>query len=70
MIYMKKLSFLMISALAVMSACNRGTEQSVVGNLTIYEDFQSQIVESRTIRVWTPEDYDPSVKYDVIYMHD
>ena len=67
---MKKLSFLMISALAVMSACNRGTEQSVVGNLTIYEDFQSQIVESRTIRVWTPEDYDPSVKYDVIYMHD
>ena len=67
---MKKLSFLMISALAVMSACNRRTEQSVVGNLTIYEDFQSQIVESRTIRVWTPEDYDPSVKYDVIYMHD
>ena len=67
---MKKLSFLMISVLAVGSACNRGTEQSVVGNLTIYEDFQSQIVENRPIRVWTPEDYDPSVKYDVIYMHD
>lgn len=64
---MKKLSFMLIAALAA-AACN--DEVSVVGNLTINEGFESAYVESRAVRVWTPADYDPSVKYDVIYMHD
>ena len=40
------------------------------GNIDIYEEFKSQFVASRTLRVWTPSDYDPQKKYDVLYMHD
>jgi enterochelin esterase-like enzyme len=65
---MKRL-FIMIAALAGLTACKSANEY-VVGNLEIFEGFQSKFVESRTVRVWTPEDYDPKVKYDVIYMHD
>lgn len=65
---MKRL-FIIIAALAGLTAC-RGGNEYVVGNLEIFEGFQSKFVESRTVRVWTPEDYDPKVKYDVIYMHD
>lgn len=58
-----------ISALSFLtSACTSTPE--VTGNIDIYEDFDSQLVASRTVRVWTPEDYDPHRKYDVIYMHD
>lgn len=42
----------------------------VAGKLDIYEDFKSEYVASRTVRVWTPSDYDPQRKYDAIYMHD
>lgn len=52
------------------SACKNGPESFVTGNLEIHEDFPSQFVESRAVRVWTPSDYDPSQRYDVIYMHD
>ena len=57
-------------ALVASSACVNGPESFVTGNLEIYEHFQSQFVENRAVRVWTPSDYDPSQKYDVIYMHD
>ena len=58
-----------ISALSFLtSACTSTPE--VTGNIDIYEDFDSQIVAPRTVRVWTPADYDPHRKYDVIYMHD
>lgn len=60
----------MFVALVVASACKGNSESFVIGNLEIYEDFPSRFVESRAIRVWTPSDYDPSQKYDVIYMHD
>lgn len=65
---MKKIHFALIAALFAASACSN--ETNVVGNLAIHEDFKSEYVEGRPVRVWTPEDYDPSVKYDVIYMHD
>ena len=35
-----------------------------------YNNFASQYVPSRTIRVWVPEGYDTSKQYDVLYMHD
>lgn len=60
----------MMAVLAAVVACTAGKNENVVGNLDIYEGFQSKYVASRTVRVWTPEGYDPSVKYDVIYMHD
>jgi enterochelin esterase-like enzyme len=31
---------------------------------------QSQYTESRNVDVWTPENYSPTQKYDVLYMHD
>ena len=65
---MKKLYFLFLAALNF-AACNGGNDY-VVGNLDIIEDFQSHFVENRTIRIWTPDDYDSNLKYDVIYMHD
>ena len=65
---MKKV-FMMFAAIVLWTACKGGNEY-VVGNLEVFEDFQSKYVENRAIRVWTPADYDPSVKYDVIYMHD
>lgn len=68
---MNRLIITTISCLALLSACKTKTaEAPISGNLTIYEDFASKYVESRAIRVWTPSDYDPSVRYDVIYMHD
>ena len=65
---MKKLTTIILSALSLV-CCNR-PESCVVGNLDIYENFQSQHVAPRTVRVWTPADYDPEQKYEVIYMHD
>lgn len=53
---------------SVMSACNSTGE--VTGNIDLYENFESRFVAPRTVRVWTPSDYDPEMKYDVIYMHD
>lgn len=40
------------------------------GHLESYELFESKYVTPRTIRVWTPEDYDSDKQYDVLYMHD
>ena len=66
---MKKI-FVFVAAMVAAISCKSGSDEFVVGNLEIYEGFESQFVENRTIRVWTPSDYDPSLKYDVIYMHD
>lgn len=71
LIYMKcRLFFILVVAVASLQACGSGSESCVEGNLAVHEDFPSRYAESRTLRVWTPENYDPSVKYDVIYMHD
>jgi len=57
-----------LSFVCFASACIRTSE--VNGNIIIYEDFQSNYVAPRTVRVWTPSDYDSKIRYDVIYMHD
>ena len=46
-----------MSVLAAASCAN--TENTVIGNLDIYENFESKHVEARPVRVWTPSDYDP-----------
>lgn len=65
---MKRLCSIILAA-AALAGCGR-QQGGVAGKLTIYENFMSQHVEARSIRVWTPEDYDPEMRYDVIYMHD
>ena len=57
------------AAIILCNGCVKSTD-TIVGNIDIYENFASKYVEARTVRVWTPEGYDKSQKYDVIYMHD
>ncbi|QTN38667.1 prolyl oligopeptidase family serine peptidase [Cryomorphaceae bacterium] len=46
-------------------------EPSVVhGEINYYPDFESDIVESRPLAVWTPPGYQPGTEYPVIFMYD
>lgn len=40
------------------------------GRIDRYTAFASQFVPARTIDVWLPDDYTPTKKYAVLYMHD
>lgn len=42
----------------------------VSGKIERIGNFKSRFVSSRNIDVWLPEDYNPSRKYCVLYMHD
>ena len=35
-----------------------------------YENFQSRYIPARNVDIWLPEDYTPTRKYNVLYMHD
>lgn len=65
---MKKITSIILSTLSLV--CCDNPESCVLGNLDIYENFESQHVAARPVRVWTPADYSKEQKYDVIYMHD
>ena len=66
-----KRTFLLLSTALLLVACNTAKEpQASKGHLDTYTHFPSQYVPARTLRVWTPEDYDPEKRYDVLYMHD
>ncbi len=45
-------------------------QQVAFGKLDHYADFQSKYVTERNVDVWLPENYDPKIKYPVLYMHD
>src|SRR5690554_456652 len=46
-------------------------KSTVVGNLEIIKNFYiPELNRSRTIRIWTPSNYNKAIKYPVIYMHD
>ena len=63
--------FLVAALLLPLFGCSKHAEPEVSrGVLTQYKDFPSQYVAPRTIRVWTPSDYNPDSLYSVIYMHD
>ncbi len=40
------------------------------GKLMRYENFQSHYIPARNVDIWLPEDYTPTRKYNVLYMHD
>lgn len=46
------------------------TSKSVVGQLFRVEDFPSQYITPRNVDVWLPENFSPSKKYAVLYVHD
>lgn len=55
-----------------MTACSKAAQEPQVsaGHLDTYANFPSQFIPARTVRVWTPANYDPAKRYDVLYMHD
>lgn len=55
-----------------MTACSKAVQEPQVsaGQLDTYANFPSRFVPARTVRVWTPANYDPAKRYDVLYMHD
>lgn len=66
---MKQLIPIILATLMV--ACTTPQPPQVSkGQLDTYTDFPSSFVAPRTVRVWTPSDYNPSQQYDVLYMHD
>jgi enterochelin esterase-like enzyme len=44
--------------------------QVTEGKIIDIKNFQSKYIDSRTISIWLPEDYDSLKKYPVLYMHD
>jgi len=67
---MKRFFYCLCVVLCAMS-CSKGGEPVVCcGHLDNYVDFPSRYVSPRTVRVWTPTCYDPSKRYEVLYMHD
>jgi predicted alpha/beta superfamily hydrolase len=40
------------------------------GSIERIINFNTELVEPRNIDIWLPENYNPSSKYDVVYMHD
>jgi enterochelin esterase-like enzyme len=68
-----RLYLIVLAVLTVLmpAGCHRQQEPTVsVGRLDSYVGFPSRYVSSRTVRVWLPSTYDPSLRYDVLYMHD
>jgi enterochelin esterase-like enzyme len=66
---MRQIFILAASLLIVGCQLNEGPQVSG-GRLDSYESFESRYVTARTIRVWTPADYNADKQYDVLYMHD
>lgn len=40
------------------------------GSIKRIENFKSAFVQPRNVDIWLPDDYTPSKKYSVVYMHD
>lgn len=61
--------FLALTSACVCSAADKEFHVRA-GHLDTYANFPSKYVPARYVRVWTPEDYTSSQKYDVLYLHD
>ena len=73
---MKKLFFLsalLIGSLQLVGCQHPESEIGIViepSHVVMHYNFPSQYVPKRTIRVWVPDGYTYTQKYDVLYMHD
>jgi predicted alpha/beta superfamily hydrolase len=66
---MKTLVFLSLFAIAT-AATAQPIPQVSVGRIERLANFASQHVDARHVDVWLPPAYDPSKRYQVLYMHD
>ncbi len=62
-----KTIILMLACTSLIFAQNKA---EVVGKIERIENFPSKYVSSRPIDIWLPKDYNPKLKYAVLYMHD
>ena len=69
---MKLRHYLLAFALLILGGCaTQGIKQQAdAGKLDIYEEFATELIPTRTVYVWTPEGYNPEIRYAVLYMHD
>ncbi|MUH37735.1 alpha/beta hydrolase [Zobellia amurskyensis] len=68
---MKKLICTTIILFLILTVKAQTTLPKVVhGKLERVENYESKFITSRNVDVWLPEDYSPSKKYAVLYMHD
>jgi enterochelin esterase-like enzyme len=64
-------SLLQIGILALSNILwSQSLPKVINGKLERIENFKSDYVTSRNIDIWLPENYKPSKKYAVLYMHD
>lgn len=63
-------SVLTITFILMMTVTNAQVPKVVAGTIQRYENFSSKYVTARNVDVWLPDDYSPSKKYAVLYMHD
>jgi enterochelin esterase-like enzyme len=68
------LAFLFISLFIYFPARAQMTMQTIsssaTGKIIRINTFPSVYIDPRDILIWLPENYDPSRKYNVVYMHD
>lgn len=67
---MRKTCLILFSTLCALLWTINAQQKADYGTLHTYNDFKSQYFHTRDVMVWTPEDYDASRKYAVLYMHD
>jgi predicted alpha/beta superfamily hydrolase len=63
------LFFLMLTIVLGMTSCQNGFGKNDP-HIDLYPAFRSSYVAARQVEVLLPDHYDPTVKHDVIYVHD
>lgn len=59
-----------IASLLFLSALSFAQPKISSGSLKHFENFDSKLINPRTVDVWTPDGYNEKEKYPVLYMHD
>lgn len=63
-------NFLFVLLLSNLNTFSQNLPNVVSGKIHRIENFHSKFVAERNVDVWLPENYDPSLKYSVLYMQD
>jgi len=61
---------LALAALMCGIACGTPTDSAAPGQLIILDDFPSDYIDPRPVRIWLPPGYDGKQPHAVLYMHD
>ena len=68
---LKQVNKLVFITLLILSTSTEAQMPVVAQGKMVFKKFEnSNYIDSRTIAIWLPNQYNPSLKYNVIYMHD